>query len=175
MDRRTIPRNHTRKIAELRQRLNEALICEGYHGRWMEPVPIHDAWEMFDHGHERGLQPRLRELGDGTYEIRGNSTIWYVLRHSAAPGLHRVDIVVDRSPDEDTSVEVYINGTKATQDDNVHLHVLDPGRNGADHQWFTHHTRPKAHVPHSVLDDITSTARQYHRPEHCAQPECGSQ
>ncbi|MFE2538990.1 hypothetical protein [Actinacidiphila glaucinigra] len=78
-------------------------------------------------------------------------------------GPARIDVVVDRDPDGDTGVKVFIDGLEVEIDEasGIAVHVIDPGRSGADDEWkvsmFTHSDA----TPPAVREAIESTAREY--------------
>lgn len=69
----TIPRNHTRRIAQLAEQLTQCRVftLENYfHG---QPVEPHHAWAALGRG------AKLTDNGNGTYTIRVHSNHWYEL------------------------------------------------------------------------------------------------
>lgn len=168
---RTIARNHTRVIARLRQELTLATRHNGAYDLTGTPVPTLEAWHQFDHGTPRHW-PLLRELDPrtGTYEIRVHGKLRYELR--PAQPADRIDIVVDRDPDNATDVTVYINGVKTTGP-SVSVHVIDPGAGDADHEWLEGQTELDETVPEAVRGVIGELAADYHqRMNHCRLPSC---
>ncbi|GGX46509.1 hypothetical protein [Streptomyces noursei] len=107
--------------------------------------------------------------------LTGSDDAWHNYeRQSAATGAasgHRIDVVVDRDPVSETGVTVYVNGAKATGPD-VRVHVLDPGAGEADHEWLTGHLQHDDSVPVAVRSEITVLAKDYHRIQYCAHPDC---
>lgn len=169
---RTIARNHTRRLASLRQELTEATRHNGAHDTTGTPVPPLEAWSHYDTPPRRGQLPLLRELDPrtGTYEIRVSGKLRYELRR--AEPAQRIDIVVDRDPDNATGITVYINGTKVTGP-GINVHVIDPGASGADHNWFDNTTSHDDAVPEAVRDEIDELAADYHkRMHHCRRTTC---
>ncbi|MFH0246389.1 hypothetical protein ACGRHY_29110 [Streptomyces sp. HK10] len=160
-------------LAQLRGTLTQATRHNGFRDVDGTPAPAAETWEHFDNGHTRGDRPLLRELDAraGVYELRVNGRLRYELRRAAAGSGHRIDVVVDRDPDNDTGVTVYINGAKATGP-GVHVHVLDPGRGEADHEWLASQVDLDDAVPVAVRSEITVLAQAYHRSRYCPQPEC---
>ncbi|MER5356639.1 hypothetical protein ABT093_40765 [Kitasatospora sp. NPDC002551] len=75
----------------------------------------------------------------------------------------RIDVVVDRDPDDGTEVHVYMDGTPAR----AVVHTIDPGRSGADHEWWSSVTALGPEVPRAVRDKVTEYADGYHDPEKC--------
>ncbi|MFD3422083.1 hypothetical protein [Streptomyces decoyicus] len=160
-------------IAALRPALTQVTRHHGFRDLGGAPVPAAEAWDHFDNGPARGYWPLLRELDPraGVYELRVNGELRYELRRAAAASGHRIDVVVDRDPDDDTTVSVYVNGARVTGPD-VQVHVLDPGRAGADHDWFTGHLQHDGPVPVAVRSEIALLAESYHDSQYCAHAEC---
>ncbi|MER6116215.1 hypothetical protein [Streptomyces sp. NPDC001743] len=77
----------------------------------------------------------------------------------------RIDVVVDRDPDNGTEVHVYMDGTPTR----AVVHTIDPGRSGADHEWWSSVTALGPEVPQAVRDKVTEYADGYHDPEKCRQ------
>jgi len=75
----------------------------------------------------------------------------------------RIDVVVDRAPDDGTQVHVYMDGTPAR----AVVHTIDPGRSGADHEWWNSVTTLGPEVPQAVRDKVGEYADGYHDPEKC--------
>ena len=71
----TIPRNHTKRITELRATLGQCWIHSLTGGFAAEPIDPGKAWEALDHG-----RARLIDMGDGKYTIRVHSNLWFDLR-----------------------------------------------------------------------------------------------
>ncbi|MFJ8676821.1 hypothetical protein [Streptomyces sp. NPDC093589] len=160
-------------IAGLRPTLTQVTRHRGFRDVGGAPAPAAEAWDHFDNGPVRGYWPLLRELDRraGVYELRVNGELRYELRRAAAASGHRIDVVVDRDPDDDTTVSVYVNGAKVTSPD-VQIHILDPGRSGAGHEWLTGHLQHEDSVPVAVRSEITTLAQGYHHSHHCAHPDC---
>ncbi|WP_199800776.1 hypothetical protein [Streptomyces marianii] len=91
------------------------------------------------------------------------------MRRPAPPG--RIDVVVDRDPDADTDVTVYLDGAKVTGS-RLAVHVVDPGAGGPDHEWFNSTTTHAADVPEAVADEIDSLAQGYHDRHACRDARC---
>lgn len=127
------------------------------------PVPAYDAWEH--HGPQgRGL---LRELDPGRlYEIQVDYRHFYRLRRP-----QRIDVVVDRAPDSETSVSVYLDGAPVTHPV-AHAHVVDPGGGGADHEWMESASDLDASAPELVRDEVRALARGYHQYVACSEAAC---
>ena len=72
---KTIPRNHTRQIAELRKRLTSCNVytLAGYFIG--SPVDPSQAWNALER-----YSAKLRDNGDGSYTIHLHSNHWYELR-----------------------------------------------------------------------------------------------
>lgn len=130
------------------------------------PVSADEAWGHLP-PHGKGM---LRELDavHGLYEIRVNGTLRYELRR---PLPFRIDVVVDRDPDSDTGVSVYVDGVQVKYPA-VHTHVVDPGAAGADHEWMREHTEHDASVPESVASLAGFLARFYHERIACTPGDC---
>ncbi|MHC3392256.1 hypothetical protein ACLQ2E_22750 [Streptomyces lavendulocolor] len=75
----------------------------------------------------------------------------------------RIDVVVDRAPDDGTEVHVYMDGAPAE----AVVHTIDPGRSGADHEWWDSVTTLGPEVPQAVRDKVGEYADGYHDPEKC--------
>ncbi|MER6121448.1 hypothetical protein ABT173_01865 [Streptomyces sp. NPDC001795] len=168
---RTIPRNHTRVLAALRQELTGATRHNGARDTTGTPVPPQEAWSHYDNPPPRGGWPLLRELDPrtGTYEIRVSGKLRYELRREQT---QRIDIVVDRDPDGETGITVYIDGVKTTGT-GIHVHQIDPGASGADHAWLDDVTAHDDAVPAAVRDEIDVVAADYHRRLHyCSRATC---
>ncbi|MGY3677505.1 hypothetical protein ACVWXU_001128 [Streptomyces sp. TE33382] len=75
----------------------------------------------------------------------------------------RIDVVVDRAPDDGTEVHVYMDGAPA----GAVVHTIDPGRSGADHEWWDSVTTLGPEVPQAVRDKVGEYADGYHDPEKC--------
>lgn len=84
--------------------------------------------------------------------------------HRAPVVLPRLDVVVDRDPDNDTDVHVFVDGAPY---DGALVHVLDPGRSGGDHAWWDSVTTHDQDLPQAVRDKIEEIAALYHDPAHC--------
>lgn len=171
---RTIARNHTRIIAQLRQDLPLATRHSGAHDITGTPVPALEAWNHYEHGPERGQWPLLRELDPraGTYEIRVSGKLRYELRRPVEQHTQRIDVVVDRDPDNETGVTVYLNGTKTTSLA-IGVHVIDPGASGATHEWLEANTEHDDKVPEAVSTEINGLVSDYHaRLNHCRRNTC---
>lgn len=82
---------------------------------------------------------------------------------AGAPVGPRIDVVVDRDPDDGTEVHVYMDGTPAR----AVVHTIDPGRSGADHEWWSSVTALGPEVPQAVRDTVSEYADGYHDPEKC--------
>ncbi|MFF9786301.1 hypothetical protein [Streptomyces nigrescens] len=112
----------------------------------------------------RELDPRA-----GTYEIRVNGRLRYELRRPAPRG--RIDVVVDRDPDEYTNVTVYVDGVKLTGS-RLAIHVVDPGASGPDHDWLESMTEHADSVPEAVRAEIDELAHRYHERHLCDVLRC---
>ncbi|MFI6112918.1 hypothetical protein [Kitasatospora sp. NPDC051164] len=75
----------------------------------------------------------------------------------------RIDVVVDRAPDDGTEVHVYMDGAPAR----AVVHTIDPGRGGAGHEWWSSVTTLGPEVPQAVRDKVGEYADGYHDPEEC--------
>ncbi|WP_329020728.1 hypothetical protein [Streptomyces sp. NBC_01601] len=130
------------------------------------PVPPLEAWSHYDNPPRSGQWPLLRELDPrtGTYEIRVSGKLRYELRR--AEPAQRIDIVVDRDPDNETAITVYINGTKVTGP-GINIHAVDPGASNADHAWFKDITDHDETVPEAVRAEIDELAADYHKRKSC--------
>jgi hypothetical protein len=115
----------------------------------------------------------LRELDrqTGVYEIRVSGRLRYELRRPAPSSAPRIDIVVDRDPDGETGITVYLDGVEAT-DSHVVVHQVDPGADGADHAWLDERITTGSAVPETVRDKIAELASAYHRDAGCTHPTC---
>ncbi|MEW2434245.1 hypothetical protein AB0952_08690 [Streptomyces caniferus] len=160
-------------IAGLRTALTQVTRHHGFRDLSGAPAPAAEAWDHFDNGPARRYWPLLRELDPraGVYEIRVSGELRYELRRAAPASGHRIDVVVDRDPDNETDVTVYVNGVKTTGPD-VQIHVLDPGRAGADHEWLNDHLQHDDSVPVAVRSEIALLAQSYHHSRNCAHPDC---
>ncbi|MFE0356491.1 hypothetical protein ACFW2K_22695 [Streptomyces nigra] len=158
-------------LAQLRATLTQVTRHHGFRDLDGTPATADEAWEHWDNGHTRGDRPLLRELDPhaGVYELRVNGQLRYELRRPAA-GL-RIDVVVDRDPDGQTDVTVYVNGARTTGPD-VRTHVLDPGAGEPDHNWLAGHLQHDDPVPEEVRAEIAALAEYYHGRRHCAHPDC---
>lgn len=165
---RTIPRNHTKVLAQLRATLTRVTRHNGFRDLDGTPATADEAWEHWDNADTHDKPAIVRELDPhvGVYELRVNGQLRYELRRPAA-GL-RIDVVVDRDPDGQTGVTVYVNGARTTGPD-VRTHVLDPGAGGPDHAWMTGHLQHDGSVPDEVQAEIAALAEDYHRHRFCAQ------
>lgn len=69
----TIPRNHTRRIAQLTEQLTQCRVFTLANYFIARPVEPHHAWAALGRG------ARLTDNGNGTYTIRVHSNCWYEL------------------------------------------------------------------------------------------------
>lgn len=168
---RTIPRNHTKVLARLRTTLTQVTRHTGVHDVDGVPSTADEAWGHWDSPELLGKPPIVRELDPvaGLYELRVNGRLVYKLRRPV-PAV-RIDVVVDRDPDGQTGVTVYVNGARTTGPD-VHTHVLDPGAGAPDHAWLTGHLQPANAVPVEVQTQITTLAEYYHLRRACPHSDC---
>ncbi|MFF8786762.1 hypothetical protein [Streptomyces sp. NPDC015125] len=54
----------------------------------------------------------------------------------------------------------------------MQVHVLDPGRAEADHEWFTGHLQHDGSVLVAVRSENALLAESYHDSQYCAHVEC---
>jgi hypothetical protein len=69
----TIPRNHTRRIAQLCEQLTRCKVYTLENGFIAHPAEPHHAWAALGHG------AKLTDNGNGTYTISVHSNHWYEL------------------------------------------------------------------------------------------------
>ncbi|MDX3694762.1 hypothetical protein PV726_31405 [Streptomyces europaeiscabiei] len=119
------------------------------------------------------MWPLLRELDQqtGIYEIRVSGQLRYELRRPAPSLAPRIDIVVDRDPDGETGITVYLDGIEATGS-HVVVHHIDPGADRTDHGWLEERISTDSTVPEAVRAKIAELATTYHRDASCARPTC---
>lgn len=68
-----------------------------------------------------------------------------------------IEVVVDRDPDGDTWVGVYVDGVVAP----AHTHVIDPGKPGASDAWMREQYAAAQEFSNAARDQIEEIADGY--------------
>ena len=82
----------------------------------------------------------------------------------------RLDIVVDRNPEDTTEVTVLHDGIETQQGAALAVHIIDPGASGPTCDWARSVRSFADPVPDSVREVIEEAVHSYHH--HCTQPDC---
>ncbi|MFI8932406.1 hypothetical protein ACIG3E_32680 [Streptomyces sp. NPDC053474] len=160
-------------LGHLRDSLTEVTRHRGFRDVDGTPATAAEAWAHYDAPRRDGSRRAvLRELDarTGVYELRVNGQLRYEMR-TPGESASRIDVVADRDPDGSTSISVYLDGARVAHP-GVHVHVVDPGGDGADHEWLTGQLRSDACVPVEVRAHITALAKHYHRRTCCPHSSC---
>ncbi|MFC1418693.1 hypothetical protein [Streptacidiphilus cavernicola] len=74
----------------------------------------------------------------------------------------RLDVVVERDSDSDTTTTVFADGAQLPTGPLLEIHNIDPGRSGGGCDWFAAVRQHGDRVPRAVRDLIDQTAEFYH-------------